>query len=560
MDNSQQYFERVARSLLDEMESIRPLWTWLAKRIMPSLLDAIKECEPNVKPRRDIVDVAAESMHGLAAAHYSYITPAGQAWFAFRGEEQEDIYKRWFSKASETSLGGLGRSNFYSEMHEGYLSRVAFGTALVLTEPKPDGSGVIFRSIPIASYGMAEDADGVINTVARRFEYSAAQAVARFGYKALPDSVTRAYDRADSRYIDKFKFIHLVMPRDSYTNGNGVAKSDATQMAFISAYLYEGDSCVIVEEGGYEEFPYMATRFEKWPGTVWGFPPALKCMSSLSSVSKMENNMDILSDLAAFPRIMKLAEQVGEIDFRAGGQTVISPQAAQMGLPREWGTSGRYDVGKDRIAEKEQKIRAAFFVPFLQPITQRSVQMTATEVRALQDEQAFSFSPTFAMFSNDISVLLYRVFSILYRQGAFNSVKATQPPSLKVRDNDGTDHFKLAMPKVHLLGRIAQTLEQSQKAGLEYFFQMLGGYIQMTGDQSALDYLDSGKAIKMLYLSTGAPDDILLTDADVQQLRAERAANEQAMAQAQAANQAAAAQQHMAQAQAVTNSNQAPAR
>ena len=61
----------------------------------------------------------------------------------------------------------------------------------------------------------------------------------------------------------------------------------------------------------------------------------------------MEKILYTLGQTKAYPRLFLLAEQYGEVDLRAGGRTVISPEAAELGLPREWGTQGQYDIGLD---------------------------------------------------------------------------------------------------------------------------------------------------------------------------------------------------------------------
>ncbi len=543
-------YARLARSVLDSADKMRPLWRWLSKRIMPRMEEAVQQLDASTSPKRDLSSVASESMHTLASAHHSYITPAGMPWFKFTAQDkaEQKRYERWYAHATEVALQALSRSNFYAEVQETYQCRVLYGSALLLCEPRK-GGGLLFRNVPVGTFGFAENAEGEIDTVCRKFSFTPAQAVKRFGYKRVPEAVRRAYDDKSNRFSEacKFDFLHLVTPRDAYTLGNGVKAVPATQMKFLSVYLYDGEDTPVVEESGYEEFPFLATRFLRWPGNVWGYAPGLKCMSALNSLMKLENNMDILSDLAAFPRILKLAEQVGEIDFRAGGQTVISKEAAAMNLPREWGTQGRYDVGKDRIAAKEEQIRSAFFVPFLNVISSVDRTMTATEVQARQEEQALSFSPTFTQFTADLNVMLYRIFAILFRQGEFNAEVISQPEKLLVDAEDGTENYDVQVPQINYQGKISQAIEKAQSQGLRAVFQMLQEYVQATGDTSALDYIDTGKMLKNLYMQSGAPIEVLRKDDDVQRIRDSRDKMQAAAEQMQVAAMGAKAQRDLAQ-------------
>ncbi len=563
-------YHRLALSLLDSADKFKPIWNWLAARVMPRTQDVINGLAASAD-KKDLSSVASESMHTLAAAHSNYITPSTQTWFKFvpRNKQEAATYEKWYSNASEVCLQELARSNFYTEVQECYLNRVLYGTALMLCEVKR-GGGLKFKNIPVGTFGIAENSDGVIDTVCRRFKLSAHAAVDQWAkrdargnivsYGNLPTEIQRAYERPEDRYKEEeFSFLHLVMPRTSCTlhnAGEGLRDENgkslptlipAKKRAFASIYLFDGRDYPVLEEGGYEEFPYLATRFLKWPGTVWGYAPALKCKSALDSLMKLENNMDILADLAAFPRILKLAEQVGEIDFRAGGQTVVSQVAAEMGYPKEWGTQGRYDVGKDRIEAKEKQILSAFHIPFLLTITTADrPQMTATEVTARQEEQALSFSPTMSQFSSDFSPFLYRIFAVSFRQGLFNAADNFQPDKLLVRAEGGAENYSVAIPQVHYMGRINQAIEKSQRQGIESILQTIQEFVHATGDVSVLDYLDLGKAFKYCFKATSAPADVLVDDKVVIQKRTAREKLAMAQAQMQMAADGAGAVKNLA--------------
>lgn len=148
--------------------------------------------------------------------------------------------------------------------------------------------------------------------------------------------------------------------------------------------------------------------------------------------------------------------------------------------------------------------------------------MTATEVQARQEEQALSFSPTFTQFTADLNVMLYRIFAILFRQGEFNAEVISQPDKLLVDAEDGTENYDVQVPQINYQGKISQAIEKAQSHGLRAVFQMLQEYVQGTGDTSALDYIDTGKMLKYLYMQSGAPIEVLRKDEDVRKMRDQR--------------------------------------
>ena len=49
------------------------------------------------------------------------------------------------------------------------------------------------------------------------------------------------------------------------------------------------------------------------------------------------------------------------IDSRAGGRTVFDENLQPHAMPKEWQTQGRFDIGKDLIAENREFINECFY-------------------------------------------------------------------------------------------------------------------------------------------------------------------------------------------------------
>lgn len=253
----------------------------------------------------------------------------------------------------------------------------------------------------------------------------------------------------------------------------------------------------------------------------------------------MYRHLDKLAELAVYPRFFVDAEQEGDIDYRAGGETVIDRSIAGLNLPREWGINGRLDWGLEHIKELEGKIESAFFVPFLRVISSVDRQMTATEVVARQKEQVIGISATFSQFVYDFNVFLERIFAELFRQGAFNSDAATQPKDFIVEAPDGID-YSVTVPGVSYKGVISQSIEMAQRQSMDYAMQTAAQYIQFTGDPSAMDCIDISKAIKFLFKVSAAPSEVYRDKAEIEQVQTDRQKAQQqqlALMASQAANQ-----------------------
>lgn len=550
---SLQYID-TADALLADMCGWSGDWDWLRKHIMPrTQAGADREERPSASARRLHSTVAIKSLRILTGAHIMYITPSNQRWFSFqsglRGKDKLSRVDEWFAESTEITFGELSRSNFYTEIHETFLDRCLTGTGCLFCDTMPDGR-LNFRHIPSGTYAIAEGDNGQVDTLVRKFKLTPHQAISKFGYKTLPEKIRTAWEDPKKRYTDRHEYLHLVLPRLNYTFGHDLINSK--RMKWASVYMTADGERHVIREEGYPEFPYLVTRFLRYGEGPYGYAPGLDVMEEIMATLKLERVMDVLGEVAAFPRILQLAEQVGEIDLRAGGVTTIKSAAAAAKLPREWATAGRYDVGKDRILDKEQKIREAFFVDMLMPLSNIDRQMTATEINARQEERVLSFSPSLTLFISDCNVLMHRIFSILFRQGKFPQDDV--PKELIVPDRGGSENFEIELPNVQYLGRISQAIANAQQQGLEYFMSVALNYTQATGDTSMIEYVNPRKFAQFLYERTGAPTSCRRTARDLAELdkQKEREAEMQRkLAATQGLKNAAGAQKDLAAAGAV---------
>lgn len=540
---------RTAETLLDEMRNQSSEWDWLRRHIMPRAQAAADQDEHPVSPfRRRHSTVACESLHTFAGACMMYITPAGQKWFALKtakkGKDKLSRYDDWLARATEITLEELAKSNFYTTMHELFLDWALTGVGCLYADKLKNGA-LNFIYVPTGTFSASEGLDGQPDTLARLFKLTAHQSIEQFGYDEVPQRIRDAYDDDKRRYTERHQYLHLVIPRPGADFGHDLI--NPLKMKYASVYIAWDADKQIIKESGYNEFPYFTPRFLKFGEGFFGHAPGSNVKEEIIATLKLERVMDVLGEVAAFPRILTLAEQVGEIDMRAGGRTVIKPQAAQLQLPREWGTQGRYDIGKDRIADKEEKIRQAYFIPFLRVISNIDRQMTATEVIARQEEQITAITPSMTLFMSECNILIHRIFSILFRMGKYP--QEDMPEELIVHDQGGTENFEIKIPAVSYLGKISQAIERAQRSGGDDYIQNAIAYTQATGDPSMLQIINMRKYARFRYENTGAPIDCLYTSKELEAQDKQRAAAAQQQAKLETLQGTAKASRDLAAAQ-----------
>lgn len=482
----------------------------LPRRVCPEESRGTKQIPENGHFDHLYDTTAIEACQKLASGHISYITPGHEIWFKWtapQGFEGKDKIESWYNKASEIALKELSFSNFYTEIHETFLDRAALGTGSLFCGVRQDGR-LLFTHIPCGSFACAENEEGTVDTYYREFTFTPYQAERMFGRERLGERCRAMLERENAKHTGSLRFLHVVHPRED----RAPTRQDAGNRPFRSLYISLDDKN-IVEESGYHEFPYLVTRFLKWGEGPYGLPPGRLVFPAIRQAQFLNRILDTLAEISAFPRILELANQTGEIDFRAGGRTLISPEAAQLGYPKEWATSGRYDIGLARLANKQTEIKNAFYLPLFEQWANTTHTMTATEVMARENEKILQFSPSFTLFVNDFLPIMKRVFGLLYRQGKF-----PEPPRelLDARTPGGG----LLDPQVIYLSRIALALRKLQTESFDRALQRLAAI--MPYHPEAADNFNWDTGLRDTARIDGIPEDFLVPQERVEAVRRQR--------------------------------------
>lgn len=223
---------------------------------------------------------------------------------------------------------------------------------------------------------------------------------------------------------------------------------------------------------------------------------------------------------AAFPRVLSTADMVGQIDMRAGGVTVLSPEAANSGLPREWASSAQFSQGLNQMELFNQAIDDALFVNQLQSVSQVTRQMTATEAQIRENEKLMTFSQTFTQFTADFKPLMERVFCLLFRLEKYPTVG--MPKDLFEPVGADGSGLKIAAPEVRYLGRLSKALESARAQGLMESLTYALEMFSATQDPAWMDYFKPYHCMRFITDESNVDTDCLRTTAEAQELQAQR--------------------------------------
>lgn len=507
------------------------MWQSIADLVMPRKSYILnQQINPSIEKEVRLFDsTAVRANMVLAAGCMSYITPTDSRWCSYEApenmEDGEGVME-YFAEVTEIVMETLARTNFYTAIHELYLDRGCFGTAVLHVEPG-DSIPIIFRNIDVGSFCLSENNEGQADTFFRKFDMTARQLVQEFGIDAVSDTVKKCFD--DGKNQDaKFEILHGVYPRA--LSDRDPKKLDGKNKPFASCYV-EVRSKHVLRESGYDEKPFMATRYLKWQNGVYGWSPSWVAMPDIRQLNFLQKQMDALAELAAFPRLLIPDSMEGTVDLRAGGITYFN-SSDPSARPQEWATQGRYDVGLERIKEKQRHIEEAFSVPLFQMFTASEMQtpnrMTATEVNARNAERLAQFSPTFSRLTTELlTPLLQRVYGILARNGAF-----PPPPDALIQEDPKGELF-IPEPKVVFNSRIALAVRAMELNATESALNRAAMLQQVTQDASIMDNFNTDRIVRDGALAEGMDSESLRSPGEVAKLRQQRSAQQQQQAEMQ---------------------------
>ena len=476
--------EELATSILREYSqavaergTLESHWQEIAERVLPSYSNTFNGDSyktPGAKNTEKMIDVtAANALGRFAAALDSMLTPRNSKWHMLRSVYPEINKDReslvWFDSIRDILFRYryAPRANFASQNHANFLSLGAFGTGCMFVDELPEG-GLRYKTIPIGEVFFFENHQGIIDHAIRRFKMSIRQADAKWGDK-LPDQLKAKLEQYPNEMAD---FIHCVKPRDDYDE----TRIDAKGKQFASYYLAK-DHGVILEEGGYNTFPYAISRYTVAPGEIYGRSPGMLVLPAIKVLNEQKATVLKQGHRALDPVL--LAHDDGVIDtfsLKAGAINYGGVNADGRPLIHALPT-GQLAVGRDMMEDERMAINDAFLVTLFQILVD-SPAMTATEVLERAREKGALLAPTLGQQQSEyLGPMIDREIDLLSRQGRIPKM----PPLL--REINGEYQVQYDSP-------LSRAQRSEEGAGALRTVQWASEIANTTQDPAVLDWFN----------------------------------------------------------------------
>lgn len=476
----------------------------LGDYMLPRKADIVKKRSRGEKRMEQIFDgTALQAVDLLSASLHGMLTSGASPWFHLDVKDTElnrdDEVREWLQDTSARMMRAFNQSNFETEVHEMYVDLVVFGTGCMFVEM--DKGHLRCSTRHISEFYVQEDQYGIVDTVFRKYSISAVAAVQRFGIDSVGEHIKRVYEKTPDETVD---ILHCVTPRvDRDPN-----KADNKNMPFMSVYICMKTKMAI-SEGGFEELPYVVPRFLKATGEVMGRSPAMVALPDVKMLNLMSKTIIQASQKMIDPPLLvpddgfllPIRTQPGGLNFyRAGSRDTITPLNTGANIP----------IGLSMEDQRRQAIRSAFFVDQL--LVGGSPNMTATEVIQRQEERMRVIGPVLGRLMNEmLRPLIDRVFALMVRE----NLLMPAPEILQGRDVD-----------IEYVSPLARAQKSSS---LNNTLKALEVLMPLAQSLPVGDHIDPDGLVRHITEALGVPKSTLKTQREVNQVRQDRAEQQQAM-------------------------------
>lgn len=505
----------------DKMKAERGTWEthWqdLANYVLPNSADFNVQRALGDKRTTLIYDsTGIHSNEMLAAGLHGMLTNPAQKWFSVRVKNDiEDMndnpeVKNWLEMTTDAILTELSAPEvaFASHIHEYYLSLCSIGTAaMFIGEPVNREEGLSFKTIHINELFIAENADGIVDTVFRSFKLPLRLVVQRFGEEALSPRMRRMWEKKE--FDKEVEILHCVYPREDAPEGAKASK----MLPVASVYLDEKEKHIL-QEGGFDEMPFMVSRWSKATGEVFGRSPAMTSLPDIKMLQEMmKTTIRAAQKIVDPPLLVPDDGVIGPVRTIPGGLNYYRSTTGARIEPLL--TGGNIPISFEMMEDIRSRIRMMFFLDQLQ--FQGGPQMTATEVIERTERTLRLLGPTLGRLQSEfLGPMISRIFGVLVRQG-----KLPIPPEI----------IQGQEIKIEYVSPLARAQRQSETEGIMRTLQLAGPIAQF--DPRAVKAIKGIETVRHIAQLNGVPPRLISSDEEVQ-------------AQMQAEAQAIQAQQQMA--------------
>jgi len=518
--------------LENDRSSFRSHWMEISDYIAPRRGRYLIEGQNSRGRKRTtkIIDsTGTQALRVMAAGLMSGMTSPARPWH--RRKVRDDLMdngdvRRWLSQVEMIERSILHKSNFYNSIYTVYTELGAFGTAPLYRQPSFDDV-IRFRPFTAGEYVIAENDQGVVDTLGRHFTMTVGQIVQKFVHD--PDTgamdwtgVSKATRRLweQSNYDELVEILHVIEPR--LMGDRDYGKDDNLNMPFKSCYFeLASESDELLMESGYRKFPAYVPRWDVLSGDVYGRCPGMDTLGDIKQLQhQQKRKAQAIDKMVNPPMVAPVSLRGKPTSTLPGANTYVDPVQGSQGFQPAYLVQPRINEMMMDIQEVQGRIQRGFYADlFAMMINSDRRQMTATEVVERHEEKLVLLGPVLQRLNVELlNPLLDDVFDF-----ALEADLLPEPPEV-LQGNE---------LQVEYISLLAQAQQAVAASGIERAMGFAGNLVAVFPD--IVDNINADEAYRQYADTLGVSPDITR---DSEQVAAMRQARQEQQAQMQTMEQA----------------------
>lgn len=455
------------------------------------------------------------------------VSSPARPWFRLAtvstGLSELSSVKQWLGDVEQLMREVFNRSNVYQSLPSVYRELLDFATgcmAVVFDYEK------IIRTIPltIGQYYLGQDADGRVNTFARKFKMTVSQVVEmaqKTGGKVSTNVQALYAQKQYDKWIDVW---HLIQPNFEHDPSSPWSK-DKKFSSLIWEVGSPSESEFIAKEG-YDNFIILAPRWEREDGDVYGTDcPGMMALGDSKQLQVQERRKaQAIANMATPPT--KAPASTKKLQY-----SILPGSHSEYEDPQGKGIEPVYQVNPQvqhllmDIEKTEKRIESSFFADLFLMLTMSDRRdITAREVDERHEEKLLMLGPMLENLHHELlNPLIDLTFAYMERAG----IIPPPPPELQGQPL-----------KVVFISVLAQAQNAAGMSAMEHIIQFTGTLAAASQDPSVWDKLDRDQMVDEASAMLGVPPRTVRSDDDVRAGREQRAKQQQQQMQLMAAESA----------------------
>jgi hypothetical protein len=531
---SDQYSEDIGHRICQQFEELaggrtnwETHWQEIAERILPAhskLFTGFGQSKGEKRNELIFDSTASVALKRFGAILDSLLTPRNQTWHKILPSDLTLLKNRqtmlWFEDVNRILLKYRyqAAANFSSQNQQNYLSLGAYGTGCMFVDALRGAPGLRYKNNFLGEVYFSENHQGIVDKVFRCFHMTGRQLLQRFP-KTLPEAVRT---KIEAKPEQDFEVLHLVESREDLD----LTRLDYKGKPFASYYILKQEYKTVLEEGGFDSFPYAISRYEQASGEVYGRSPAMDVLPAIKTLN--EEKKTVLKQGHRTVDPVLLLPDDGVLDGLS-----LKPGALNPGGVSSNGTPlvhalpvGNIQIGKELMDDERAIINDAFLVTIFQILVE-TPEMTATEVIERTREKGILLAPTIGRQQTEyLGPMIEREIDLLSQQGLL-------PPMPNILKEARGDY------RIEYDSPISRAQRAEEASGIMRTLESALNIAQTTQSMEPLDFFNFDEIMPELAQINGVPARWMKTVDQVQKIRDARGQQAEQMQTIQGAPAAA---------------------